>query len=68
MSIGELLSALGAKGIQLRRNGDELQVRGNSEALDPALISAMREAKPLLLEHVSSQKEEWWSPSFTILP
>jgi amino acid adenylation domain-containing protein len=68
MSIGELLSALGAKGIQLRRNGDELQIRGNSEALDPALISAMREAKPLLLEHVSSQKEEWWSPSFTILP
>ena len=68
MSIGELLSALGAKGIQLRRNGDELQIRGNSEALDPALISAMREAKPLLLEHVSSQKDEWWSPSFTILP
>ena len=28
----------------------------------------MREAKPLLLQHVSSQKDEWWSPSFTILP
>ena len=68
MSIGELLAALGAKGIQLRRNGDELLIRGNSEALDPALISAMREAKPLLLQHVSSQKDEWWSPSFTILP
>ncbi|HEY2362259.1 MAG TPA: amino acid adenylation domain-containing protein, partial [Candidatus Angelobacter sp.] len=68
MSIGELLSALGAKGIQLRRSGDELQIRGNSEALDPALISAMREAKPLLLEHVSSQKDEWWTPAFTILP
>src|SRR5579871_74013 len=68
MSIGELLAALGAKGIQLRRNGDELLVRGDSEALDPALISAMREAKTLLLQHVSSQKDEWWSPSFKILP
>ena len=68
MSIGELLAALGAKGIQLRRNGDELLIRGNSEALDPALISAMREAKPLLLKHVSRQQDEWWTPSFTILP
>ena len=68
MSIGELLAALGAKGIQLRRNGDELLIRGDSGALDPALISAMREAKTLLLQHVSSQKDEWWSPSFKILP
>jgi amino acid adenylation domain-containing protein len=68
MSIGELLAALGAKGIQLRRNGDELLIRGDSEALDPALISAMREAKPLLLKHVSSQQDEWWTPSFKILP
>ena len=28
----------------------------------------MKEGKTLLLEHVSSQKDEWWSPSFTILP
>ena len=42
MSIGELLAALGAKGIQLHRNGDELLIRGDSEALDPAFISAMR--------------------------
>ena len=68
MSIGELLAALGAKGIQLRRNGDELLIRGDSEALDPALISAMREAKPLLLKHASCQQDEWWTPSFTILP
>jgi len=28
----------------------------------------MREAKPLLLKHVSCQQDEWWTPSFTILP
>jgi hypothetical protein len=62
MSIGELLAAIGARGIQLGRNGDELLIRGDSQTLDPALISAMREAKALLLQHVSSQKDEWWSP------
>ncbi len=68
MSINELLAAIGARGIQLGRNGDELLIRGDSAALDPAFISAMREAKTLLLKQVSCQKDEWWSPSFTILP
>ena len=68
MSISELLAEIGARGIQLGRNGDELLIRGDSEAPDPAFISAMKEGKTLLLEHVSSQKDEWWSPSFTILP
>ena len=37
MSISELLAAIGARGIQLRRNGDELQIRGEFGSSRPGV-------------------------------
>ncbi|KAB0570175.1 non-ribosomal peptide synthetase [Pseudomonas palleroniana] len=51
MSILELLATLQTKGVQLALKGEQLSVQGNKQALqDPALLAALREHKPALIE------------------
>ncbi|HVG90598.1 MAG TPA: condensation domain-containing protein, partial [Alphaproteobacteria bacterium] len=68
MTIDELLVELGARDLQLRSNGRDLILRGNHEALEPALISALRAHKNALLGLVGSDSDTWWSPPVTITP
>ncbi|WP_025109116.1 non-ribosomal peptide synthase/polyketide synthase [Pseudomonas sp. H1h] len=55
MNVLELLATLKAKDIQLTVTDDQLRVNGNKQALsDPALLAALREHKPALIELISA--------------
>ena len=47
MTVAELLTDLGKKGIKLRRSGSELIILGEEEALDASLISSCESTKTL---------------------
>ena len=51
MSLFELLATLKTKDVQLALKGEQLAVNGNKQALsDPAILAALREHKPALIE------------------
>nr|QNL34618.1 SteC [Pseudomonas sp.] len=55
MNVIELLATLKAKDIQLAVTDDQLRVNGNKQALsDPALLAALREHKPALIELIKA--------------
>ncbi|WP_322843822.1 non-ribosomal peptide synthase/polyketide synthase [Pseudomonas sp. B33.4] len=55
MKVLELLATLKAKDIQLAVTDDQLRVNGNKQALsDPALLAALREHKPALIELIKA--------------
>lgn len=73
MNHDDLLTALGARGVELRREGDALKVRG--PALDPEEIEALRRHKPALLARLAEELgegegpgEAWWTPPRRITP
>ncbi|WP_330241205.1 amino acid adenylation domain-containing protein [Streptomyces sp. NBC_00525] len=71
MNHDDLLTALGARGVQLRREGDALKVRG--PALAPEEIEALRRHKPALLARLAEECGEdsgttWWTPPRRITP
>jgi len=68
MTMDELLVELGARDLQLRSNGRDLILRGDHEALEPALISALRAHKNALLGLIGSEGDTWWTPPVTITP
>ncbi|CAI8806397.1 arthrofactin-type cyclic lipopeptide synthetase C [Pseudomonas sp. IT-232MI5] len=55
MNVLELLATLKAKDIQLAVTDEQLRVNGNKQALsDPALLAALREHKPALIELIKA--------------
>ncbi|WP_277758203.1 non-ribosomal peptide synthase/polyketide synthase [Pseudomonas sp. A34-9] len=55
MNVLELLATLKTKDIQLAVTDEQLRVNGNKQALsDPALLAALREHKPALIELIKS--------------
>ena len=55
MNVNELLATLKAQNVQLAVSDDQLRVNGNKQALsDPALLAALREHKPALLELIKA--------------
>jgi arthrofactin-type cyclic lipopeptide synthetase C len=55
VNVLELLATLKAKDIQLAVTDDQLRVNGNKQALsDPALLAALREHKPALIELIKA--------------
>ena len=54
MTIDELLTEIGDKGILLRRSGDDLILLGDRKSLSPALASELRTHKLALLEVVGA--------------
>jgi amino acid adenylation domain-containing protein len=69
MTIADLLAEIGARGIELRRSGDELILRGSKETLDPILIGELRAHKAALFGMIgNADGGTWWSPSPTITP
>src|SRR5258708_922851 len=68
MKIEELLAELSAREIQLRRNADELVLRGPQETLDAALVGELRSHKGSLFSLMAGNGDDWWSPSVTITP
>ncbi|POA48981.1 non-ribosomal peptide synthetase [Pseudomonas sp. MPR-ANC1] len=55
MNVIELLATLKSKDIQLAVSDDQLRVNGNKQALsDPALLAALREHKPALIELIKA--------------
>ncbi|GLF92744.1 non-ribosomal peptide synthetase [Streptomyces yaizuensis] len=63
VTLDDLLTELGALGVELRREGDALKVRG--PAPGPALVAALREHKTALLGRLDDQ---WWAPPRRITP
>ncbi|MBV9937019.1 MAG: amino acid adenylation domain-containing protein, partial [Acidobacteriaceae bacterium] len=68
MTVHELLAEIGTRGVQLRKNGEELILLGSREKLDSSLINELRAHKAALLSVLSSASEMWWSPPPTITP
>jgi non-ribosomal peptide synthetase component F len=62
VTISTLLENLGAAGIRLRSVGGELRVGGNRHALDSELVGQLRSHKAALLEIVTAEGDDWWSP------
>ena len=55
MNVIELLATLKSKDIQLAVSDEQLRVNGNKQALsDPALVAALREHKPALIELIKA--------------
>lgn len=55
MNVNELLATLKAKDIQLAVAQGQLRVNGNKQALsEPALLAALREHKPELIEMIEA--------------
>jgi amino acid adenylation domain-containing protein len=59
MSFAELLLELGRRGVRLRREGQDLKLRADKQALDPPLLASLREHKPALLEWIGAESPEW---------
>lgn len=53
-SLSELLAALSVRGIECRRDGDELVVKAAKDSLDATLVEALREHKAELLERLTT--------------
>src|SRR5579864_7447496 len=68
MTTEKLLSELGARNIRLRRNRDELVLIGDQKALEPSLISQVRDHKVALLELIGSGPSALLSPAIAITP
>lgn len=68
MTIEELLKQLFIKQICLRKNGDELIVRGPENVLEPFLVDALRTHKATLFGLIGNSGGTWWSPSIPITP
>lgn len=68
MTIDELLTEIGDKGILLRRSGDDLILLGDRKSLSPALASELRTHKLALLEVVGADGNLWSGSAVTIGP
>jgi amino acid adenylation domain-containing protein len=62
MTIDELLKALSARHIRLRRSGSDLVVCGNPEVLDVPLVSELRRHKSTLFCLIGGEGDTWWNP------
>src|SRR5258708_22500759 len=68
MTIDELLAELNKRDLRLRRNGDDLVLRGNQKAVDAALVSELRAHKAALFGLMGNEDAGWWSPPVNIIP
>jgi amino acid adenylation domain-containing protein len=59
LPFAELLLELGRRQVRLRRVGQDLKLRADKQALDPPLLSSLREHKPALLEWIGAESPEW---------
>ncbi|UCZ86315.1 amino acid adenylation domain-containing protein [Pseudomonas sp. L5B5] len=68
MQFSELMAVLSTLAIRLQRDGQDLVVQGDDEALDDGLWDSLVEHKPRLLELLDGQGGDWLSPAFRITP
>ncbi|MDP9511284.1 amino acid adenylation domain-containing protein [Pseudomonas protegens] len=68
MQFSELMAVLSTLAIRLQRDGEDLLVQGDDEALDDALWDSLIQHKAQLLQQVSEQGGHWLSPAFRITP
>ena len=68
MTADELLAEISRRAIQLRRNGQELVLRGVDEALDSTFLDELRTHKASLLQLIDASEDLWWSPAISITP
>ncbi|MCU7645700.1 non-ribosomal peptide synthetase [Pseudomonas piscis] len=68
MQFSELMAVLSTLAIRLQRDGQDLLVQGDDEALDDGLWDSLVEHKPRLLELLDEQGSDWLSPAFKITP
>ncbi|MBW8830819.1 MAG: amino acid adenylation domain-containing protein [Burkholderiales bacterium] len=59
MTFSDLLLELGRRGVRVRRDGNDVKLRADKQALDPALLSSLREHKPALLDWIGPERSEW---------
>ncbi|MDF0732238.1 amino acid adenylation domain-containing protein, partial [Pseudomonas entomophila] len=68
MRFSELMAVLSTRAIRLQREGQDLVVHGDDDALDDTLWDALAEHKPAVLEMLATQGNDWLSPAFKITP
>ncbi|HTF69937.1 MAG TPA: amino acid adenylation domain-containing protein [Edaphobacter sp.] len=68
MTVEELLTQTSGRGLQLRKRGSEIVVRGNQERLDSDYINALRFHKEELLRLIGAEEEQPWLPLPAIRP
>jgi amino acid adenylation domain-containing protein len=68
MTVEELLTQTSGRGLQLRKRGSEIVVRGNQERLDSDYVSALRFHKEELLRLIGAEEEQPWLSSPAIKP
>ena len=68
MTVEELLTQTSGRGLQLRKRGSEIVVRGNQERLDSDYINALRFHKEELLRLIGAEEKQPWLPLPAIRP
>ena len=68
MTIDELLLEVSMKTILIRKNGDELILRGSETALQSEFLTELRAHKTALLDLIGDDNDGWWSPPAAIVP
>src|ERR1700733_13615755 len=68
MTFAELLTETSKRGLQLRRRGGEVVVRGNQAQLDSAYIQALRIHKEGLIQRLRTEEEQPWLSTRAITP
>ena len=61
-ALSALLLELGRRGVGLRRDGNEIKLRADKQALDPALLATLRGHKPALLDWLGADSAAWRVP------
>ncbi|OSM95662.1 non-ribosomal peptide synthetase [Lonsdalea populi] len=67
ISFSDLLAALGKNKVALRREGDNIKLRADKAALDPALLASLREHKSLLLAWIGESSQTWKYPESALV-
>ena len=62
MTFPELLLELGRRRVLVRREGNDIKLRADKQALDPVLLSSLREHKPALLQWIGAESPAWSAP------
>ncbi|MFP1892736.1 amino acid adenylation domain-containing protein [Lonsdalea quercina] len=67
ISFSDLLLELGKNKVALRREGDNIKLRADKAALDPALLASLREHKSLLLAWIGESSPAWKYPESALV-
>ena len=68
MTVVQLLAEAAGRGLQMRRQGDEIVIRGDQARIDPAFLHEIRRCKPMLLPVLRSEQDQPWLSRREITP